>query len=306
MTVDLGADHARLARTLFDSRAAGWHSIDLQLLSIAGAADRVELPGVGAQLIDLQIEGTRAVASRRGHRWAEGVVRPGSLSTTAPHAASDLRWTSPAGDERITQIRLLIPELTMRRVAEEVWAGQAGAFRPPDALAFDDDVLRSLLIRLHGAARAGVSDLYAATAAEFIAVHLLTGHGTAPRPGTVLRDDVRVARVIDLLHARPHTVVTLAELAAEAGLSRFHLLRLFKQHTGETPARFHLRLRIDLARRLLRTTTASVSEIAVRCGFVDSSHFAKTFRRQAGTSPTAYRAAAASQSPSPEEATATE
>ncbi|MFG1604920.1 helix-turn-helix transcriptional regulator [Actinoplanes sp. NPDC049265] len=289
MTVDLGADHRRVARAVFDSRAAGWHSIDLQVLSIAGVAERVELPGVGAQLIDLQVAGTRAVASRRRHGWAEGLVGPGSLSTTAPHTASHLRWSAPAGDRRITQIRLLIPDRTMTRVAEEVW-GAADAVRPPDALGFDDDVLRSLLTRLHGAARAGVTDQYAATAAEFIAVHLLTGHGTAPEPAPALRDDARVARVIDLLHAKAHTAVSLAELAAAAGLSRFHLLRLFKQHTGETPAQFHLRLRLDRARRLLRTGTASVSEIAVRCGFADSSHFARAFRRATGVSPTSYRA----------------
>lgn len=273
-----------LTRTLFDSRAAGWQSVDLRLLSIAGEADRVELPGIGAQLIDLQIQGTRTVRSRRGRRWAEGLVRAGSLSTTAPRVPSDLRWTSPAGDERVTQIRLLIPALTMTRVADEV-----GATRPADALAFDDDVLRSVLTRLHRAARAGVNDLYAATAAEFIAVHLLTNHGTAPEPAGPRRDDVRVARVVDLLHARLDTPVSLAELAAAAGLSRFHLLRLFKLHTGETPAQFHLRLRIELARRLLRTTRAGVSEIGLRCGFIDSSHFAKTFRRHVGVSPSDYR-----------------
>jgi AraC family transcriptional regulator len=289
MSVDLGADHRRLSRTVFDSRASGWRSVDLHLLSVAGTADRVELPGIAAQLIDLPVRGTRAVGVRRGRRWAERLVRPGSLSTTAPHVASHLRWSSPAGDERVTQIRLLIPAVTMARVADEVGRG-GGTPRPPDALAFDDDVLRSVITRLHRAARAGVTDLYAASAAEFIAVHLLTRHGTAPAPAPAVRDDRRVARVVDLLHASPHTPVTLAGLAAEAGLSRFHLLRLFRQHTGETPAQFHLRLRIELACRLLRTTRAGVSEIGPRCGFADSSHFARTFRRRTGVSPTEYRA----------------
>ena len=228
------------------------------------------------------------MSSRRRLGWADGLVRPGSLSTTAPRTVSDLRWHSPTGDDSVTQIRLLVPAATMDRVADEVWGGTT---RAPDGLAFDDEVLRSLLTRLYRAARAGVTDLYAATAAEFIAVHLLTRHGTAPAPAWAPRDDVRITRVTDRLHAAPHLPVTLAELAAVAGLSRFHLLRLFKQHTGETPAQFHLRLRIDLAKRLLRTTTAGVSEIGLRCGFADSSHFARTFRRQVGASPSSYRSA---------------
>ncbi|WP_432049859.1 helix-turn-helix domain-containing protein [Verrucosispora sp. NA02020] len=274
----------------FDSRRAGWRSLDLELLSVDAEAERVELPAIDAQLIDLQIHGTRLVSSRRRSGWATGLLGPGSLSTTAPGATSSLRWSSPTGDDHVTQIRLLIPAPTMTRVASEAFGGSASRFRPPDGLAFDDDVLRALLTRLHRAARAGVSELYAATAAEFIAVHLLTNHGTAPAPPRPARDDARVARAVDLLHDRLDRPVTLAELAAEAGLSRFHLLRLFRQQTGETPAQLHQRLRLDLARRLLRTTSLTVAAVAHRCGFADQSHFAKAFRRQVGASPTGYRA----------------
>ncbi|WP_051799942.1 helix-turn-helix domain-containing protein [Catenuloplanes japonicus] len=286
--MDLGADHRRLARTVFRS---GWRSARLEVLDIAGAADHVALPGIGAQLLDLQISGTRLVHSRRRGTWAAGLMGPGALATTAPSTACDLRWDSPTGDARITQIRLLLPERTMTRVAAEVWAHGPDRLPPPNGLAFDDEVLRAMLTRLHEAARAGVTDLYAASAAEFIAVHLLTRHGTAPAPPPQPRDDARVARAIDLLHASLNAPVSLAVLAAAAGLSRYHLLRLFRDRTGETPAQYHLRLRIELAARLLRTTSASVAEIAELCGFVDQSHFAKTFRRRTGTSPSAYRSA---------------
>jgi hypothetical protein len=75
----------------------------------------------------------------------------------------------------------------MARVAGEVWGKSSGQYRPPDGLAFDDDVLRAVLIRLHRAALAEVTDLYAAPAAEFIAVHLLTNHGNAPAPAGARR-----------------------------------------------------------------------------------------------------------------------
>jgi AraC family transcriptional regulator len=154
----------------------------------------------------------------------------------------------------------------------------------------DEHALRVMVARLqHLAASTQAGDLSATTAAGLLAVHVLTCHGAAPPSPP--RHDVRVQRVIELLHANVHTALKLADIAAVAGLSRFHLLRLFQQQTGETPARFHLRLRIELGQGLLRTTRVSITEIAGLCGFVDPSHFSKTFRRHTGMSPSRYRAA---------------
>lgn len=289
MNLDLGPDSDRLTSTLFDSQSVGWRSLRLQELRIEAHTEQVDLPRIDAQLIDLQTQGTRTVQSRHRAGWVSGQMGPGSLATTAPSEPSRLRWSSPTGDTHITQLRLLIPATVMNRVSEDVWGKGSEHIRPPDGLGFDDDVLRSVVTGLHRAAQAGVTDLYAATAAEFLAVHLLTAHGTAPPPPRPMKDDGRVTRVLDLLHSRLDSGVSLAKLSAEAGLSRFHLLRLFKEHTGRTPAQYHLDLRIQQAQRLLRTSDATVSDIAQQCGFLDHSHFARAFRRRVGCSPSAYR-----------------
>lgn len=289
MNLDLGPDSDRLTSTLFDSQSVGWRSLRLQELRIEAHTEQVDLPRIEAQLIDLQTRGTRTVQSRHRAGWVSGQMGPGSLATTAPSEPSRLRWSSPTGDTHITQLRLLIPATVMNRVSEDVWGKGSKRIRPPDGLGFDDEVLRSVVTRLHRAAQAGVTDLYAATAAEFLAVHLLTAHGTAPPPPRPMRDDGRVTRVLDLLHSRLDSGVSLAKLSTEAGLSRFHLLRLFKEQTGRTPAQYHLDLRIQRAQRLLRTSDATVSDIAQQCGFLDHSHFARTFRRRVGCSPSAYR-----------------
>ena len=83
--------------------------------------------------------------------------------------------------------------------------------------------------------------------------------------------------------------ISLAELAATAGLSPFHFLRAFKQSVGVTPARFVLDRRMAGARSLLRTGCLSVSEIGIRVGFDHSSHFARAFRRAVGVTPSAFR-----------------
>jgi AraC family transcriptional regulator len=83
--------------------------------------------------------------------------------------------------------------------------------------------------------------------------------------------------------------LNLARLAAQAGLSKFHFERLFKNAMGVSPSRYHINLRMNLARRLLRETKKSVVDVALEVGYADPSHFAKLFRRETGLSPSDYR-----------------
>lgn len=291
MEVEYGAEHGRLARRLFDSADVGWRSLRLQVLAVPGEADDVHLDGIDAQLIDLQVRGGRRIHSRRARGWTSGALEVGMLSTTAPGNPSQLRWTATDGDAEIEQIRVLLPARTLSRLHEEMGRAASPGQGPPDALTMEDSFLRSFLQQLRRAAGAGMPDLYAASAAEFLGMHLLTQYGTVPVPPQPPRADDRIARVVDVLHAHLDVTLDLAELSAVAGLSRFHLLRLFRQHTGETPAHYHRRLRIEYSQRLLRTTALPVGDIATRCGFADHAHFARTFRASVGASPSTYRAA---------------
>ena len=75
-------------------------------------------------------------------------------------------------------------------------------------------------------------------------------------------------------------------LAAQAG---FYFNRLFKSALGMLPSRYHIRLRMDEARRRLRETKRSVVEIALDVGYANPSHFAQLFRRETGLAPGDYR-----------------
>jgi len=74
----------------------------------------------------------------------------------------------------------------------------------------------------------------------------------------------------------------LAQLAAQVGLSKFHFHRLFKSAVGVSPSRYHINLRMDEAKRLLRETKQSVVAIALDVGYSNPSHFAQLFRRETG------------------------
>jgi len=81
----------------------------------------------------------------------------------------------------------------------------------------------------------------------------------------------------------------LERLASQARLSKFHFNRLFKNATGMSPSQYHINLRMDAARRMLRETKKSIIAVAMDVGYSNPSHFAKLFRRETGLSPSDYR-----------------
>ena len=72
----------------------------------------------------------------------------------------------------------------------------------------------------------------------------------------------------------------LAQLAAEADLSKFHFQRLFKSAGGVSPSRYHIKLRLNKARRLLRHTKKSIVDVALEVGYANSESFRATFSQR--------------------------
>ena len=95
-------------------------------------------------------------------------------------------------------------------------------------------------------------------------------------------------KLIDSIHLmETHLEEPLAQeaLAAAVGISRRQLERLFRRHVGRPPNRYYMQLRLDRARRLLLQTDMAVVDVAMACGFVSASHFAKCYRRLYGVTP---------------------
>lgn len=109
--------------------------------------------------------------------------------------------------------------------------------------------------------------------------------------GAAVRNTM-IQRAVQRMEATVEEPVSPARLARELGVSQRQLERLSKRYLGCTPAKFHAQLRLQRARRMLRQTELSVAEIAIACGFVSLSHFAKAYRRQFSVSPRQDRQAA--------------
>ncbi len=91
-------------------------------------------------------------------------------------------------------------------------------------------------------------------------------------------------RARDYIAARAPDRISLAQVAAIAGLTPWHFARAFRRQFGLPPHRFQLGLRVDLARRLLADGIPG-SEVAHRTGFADQSHLIRCFKRMIGTTP---------------------
>jgi AraC family transcriptional regulator len=96
----------------------------------------------------------------------------------------------------------------------------------------------------------------------------------------------KVRAYIEIHVAEP---VQVAELAALVQLSGAHFSRTFRRTFGQSPHAFVIRRRVELAAQYILETEASLSEIALRCGFTDQPHLCRHFRQITGYTPAAFR-----------------
>ncbi|WP_111431238.1 AraC family transcriptional regulator [Rhodobacteraceae bacterium DSL-40] len=98
-------------------------------------------------------------------------------------------------------------------------------------------------------------------------------------------------RIDDWIEAHLEGPIRLADLAALAGLSEFHVQRMFRLCRGVSPHGWVTQRRIARAQALLRGPEP-LAGIAAACGFSSQSHFTRVFGRETGLTPAAYRAGA--------------
>jgi len=101
-------------------------------------------------------------------------------------------------------------------------------------------------------------------------------------------DDI-IARTIEQMQRKIHTVAGLKAFAGFANLSVSHFSAVFKEKTGYAPVEYFNHLKIQKACQYLLLTTMTVKEIAVELGIDDQYYFSRMFSRLMGYSPIEYR-----------------
>jgi AraC family transcriptional regulator len=100
----------------------------------------------------------------------------------------------------------------------------------------------------------------------------------------------RLKRVMQYIESRLSARITLADMAAVAGLSRMHFASQFRAATGLRPHEFLLRRRVRRAEELLKNTAMPIAEIALAVGFQTQAHLTTVFKRFVGCTPGRWRA----------------
>ncbi len=120
---------------------------------------------------------------------------------------------------------------------------------------------------------------------------LLGRHGTeftsmadcVPIPATI---EKARAFIMDMAQEN----ISLDQMAAVAGLSRYHFLRVFKAALGMSPHEFLLHRRLHLALEALKKGS-SIVDAALDAGFVDQSHLSRRFKAAFGITPKQFQRA---------------
>ena len=119
-------------------------------------------------------------------------------------------------------------------------------------------------------------------------IALMSGDRRTPAAPTG-RETRRVIEAIRLIESDAARPLELREMAAVAGMSKYHFLRVFRRLTGMTPHRYLVSVRLRHAALALASSRRPVIAVALDAGFGDLSTFNRTFRAVFGLTPTQYR-----------------
>ena len=267
------------------SRWLGSPTAASRIVILNGLADRWEARSSGGAFSLKWAPIGRAVYRSQA---ATHVVRPRGFMLLNPGQDYEMRIA-----ERTETFCVFFPEVMVR----EAWGSDAPAefpnvvFRPgfgaevarlrdalEDGEAWPEDLEARLMLILDGALAA--ARLHRGQAARTGAVRAATRRRLLAR--------LEVARELIADGEAPN----LDRVARAAGLSKFHLVRLFKAAYGATPMRYAEGLRLDRAAERLRRGQGLVDDIAYAAGYDSPSAFGRAFRRRFGASPSAFRQAA--------------
>jgi AraC family transcriptional regulator len=224
---------------------------------------------------------------RSGRTLVTGTARSGTV-TVIP-AGSSSRWDI---FQPLNVVQLYIPQSTLARVAQEAGTGSLSDL--VEQTAHPDPITSRLLLSAADAlgGNAALDSLFRHQLIDLLATRLLAAYSGAP---TIVRPVMGglspnvLRRSIERLRSDSEADVSLATLASDAGLSRFHFCRAFKESTGLSPHAWLRQHRLEQAMQMLRDTDTSVVSVSAALGYSSQTAFAAAFRKLTGETPSDWR-----------------
>ena len=275
------------------SRGKAWRDLKAWIVEDARETGILTLPTVNEPFLCWTFSGEVEFQEREiGGPWVMNRIKKGSFYLTTGGPPYECRW-KVLTPEPFLSLMVFVELPLLQRAMEEVFGADAPKVRLRDLSAFTDPDLSWLMecVREELLARRA-SALRVQGLAHMIATHLARNYAeVAPEAvsGSPSLPGFKLKQVTDWIEEHLADEFDLERLAAQAGLSKFHFHRLFREATGVSPAKYQLNARMNAARRLLRETKQSIATISVDLGFSTASHFAQVFRRETSMRPSEYR-----------------
>lgn len=233
--------------------------------------------------------GTTPMRRRVDRDWIAEHLGPGDVSLLT--RAAESHWVWPQ-DIEVVHVYLTRDELAA--TCRQMYERDVEDVELADTIKADAPAIHRTVMQLASEAAQGAagSRLMVDSLSCQLAVHLLRSHAhvlfreCGGSGGLTFQQD-RAVR--DYVHEHLAEPIALDDLAAVAGLSRFHFARRFRATRGTSPHRFVLEQRVERARTLLERTDRTLPDIAASCGFADQPHMTREFKKRVGVPPGRYR-----------------
>ena len=232
-------------------------------------------------IIGVALKTTRLRFTRGSHTIFDGIMPAGTLHITGPSQALMAEFHTPCD---FIHFHVANNFLRKRRDAAHIHSRQP----LPD---LNDLVIRDPLAELLSRTLIengnGDDEAYVKSVGHTLVMHIAR---LELRRSTVnVLPKWRLKRVLQYVDAHLEETVSLADMAAAAGLSRMHFAAQFRAATGFRPHDYLLNQRVESAKALLSKTDTPLAEIALAVGFHAQAHFSTVFKRFTGETPACWR-----------------
>lgn len=283
---------------LLSSAQTGWDGLVAQVFREPREMESWRIAATPAIFLELFTGGAVHLDRRQAcASWKGADKHHGDLFLNWGAASSyEVRWWSLSALPTQTLHLRLTREL-VAGVAEHVFGVELGRLELVGRTCFRDPLLSQVAFALWRELEQPVpaGKLYAQTAAQLLAVHLVQ-HYAASRPPLNAAppspsglNERQLQQVLEFIRTHLGEDLSLDTLAQQVGFSPYHFARLFRRALGASVHEVVLRQRLEHARWLLQETEMPLAQVAVACGFADQSHLTRVFRQQVGRTPRAYR-----------------
>lgn len=197
--------------------------------------------------------------------------------------------------DNLAFVHLYCTDEHLREVGEKVWDRSPATFTL-DEKTFSQDARITALYRqfLLGCDwQQNANQLTLSTASTLLLTHLVQHYSNVQwQLPTVTGGLAPVAlrNVLEYIESHLGEPLLLCDLAAQVSLSEYHFARMFRQSMGVAPHQFVMQRRMARAKALLLSSTRSLTDIALACGFNSASHFSNRFKAAKGITPSQLRA----------------